>query len=66
MQKFKNLGRKKSRQEKPLVSNKTYRKSHVPFRLNLLFFVIFALFATLIVRLGYLHIVEGESFNKQL
>ncbi len=66
MQKFKNLGRKKSRQEKPLVSNKTYRKSHVPFRLNLLFFVIFALFATLIVRLGYLQIVDGESLDKQL
>ena len=36
------------------------RKPHIPFRLNLLFFVIF------IVRLGYLQIVEGEEFNKKI
>lgn len=38
------------------------RKSHIPFRLNLLFFVIFGLFVTLIVRLGYLQIAEGQKF----
>ncbi len=41
------------------------RKPHIPFRLNLLFFVIFTLFVSLIVRLGYLQIVEGEEFNKK-
>ena len=42
------------------------RKPHIPFRLNLLFFVIFTLFVSLIVRLGYLQIVEGEEFNKKI
>ena len=39
---------------------KSYRKSHVPFRLNFLFFVIFGLFVALIVQLGYLQIVNGD------
>ena len=43
----------------------TNKKSHIPFRLNLLFFVIFGLFVTLIVRLGYLQIVEGKQFNQR-
>jgi len=45
---------------------KSYRKSHVPFRLNFLFFIIFALFVALIVQLGYLQIVNGENIEKQL
>ncbi|WP_430609508.1 peptidoglycan D,D-transpeptidase FtsI family protein [Enterococcus sp. DIV0876] len=45
---------------------KAYRKSHVPFRLNFLFFIIFALFVALIVQLGYLQIVNGENIEKQL
>ena len=39
------------------------KKSHIPFRLNLLFFIVFLLFASLIVRLGYLQIVKGEEFE---
>lgn len=45
---------------------KNYRRSHVPFRLNFLFFVIFGLFVALIVRLGYLQIVDGQSIEQQL
>ncbi|MDT2689461.1 peptidoglycan D,D-transpeptidase FtsI family protein [Enterococcus gallinarum] len=45
---------------------KSYRKSHVPFRLNFLFFVIFGLFVALIVQLGYLQIVNGDNIEKQL
>ena len=45
---------------------KSYRKSHVPFRLNYLFFVIFGLFVALIVQLGYLQIVNGDNIEKQL
>ena len=45
---------------------KSYRKSHVPFRLNFLFFIIFALFVSLIVQLGYLQIVNGENIEQQL
>lgn len=41
-------------------------KSHIPFRLNLLFFIIFLLFVTLIVRLGYLQIIKGEEFKAEV
>lgn len=42
------------------------RKSHIPFRLNFLFFVIFALFVALIVQLGYLQISNGASFQQKI
>ncbi len=42
------------------------RRSHIPFRLNFLFFIIFGLFIALIVQLGYLQIVNGENITKQL
>ncbi|MGB3161252.1 peptidoglycan D,D-transpeptidase FtsI family protein [Carnobacterium sp.] len=45
-------------------SNK--KKSHIPFRLNLLFFTVFLLFSALILRLGYLQIVQGEEFETQV
>lgn len=38
-------------------------KSHIPFRLNLLFFIVFMLFSAIIVRLGYLQIIRGEEFE---
>lgn len=47
-------------------SNKKKKKSHIPFRLNLLFFIVFLLFATLIARLGYLQIVRGEEFEEEV
>ena len=43
--------------------NQKKKKSHIPFRLNLLFFIVFALFSTIIVRLGYLQIIRGEEFE---
>lgn len=42
------------------------RRSHIPFRLNFLFFIIFALFIALIGQLGYLQIVNGENITNQL
>lgn len=47
-------------------SNKKKKKSHIPFRLNLLFFIVFLLFASLIARLGYLQIVRGEEFEEEV
>lgn len=49
---------KKSRKEKT--------KSHIPFRLNLLFFIIFLLFVGLILRSGYLQIIQGEEFQAEV
>lgn len=42
------------------------KKSHIPFRLNFLFFTVFLLFAMLILRLGYLQIVQGEEFETEV
>ncbi len=47
-------------------AGRNQNKSHVPFRLNFLFFVIFFLFVLLVGRLGYLQIVNGEQMQEQL
>ncbi len=41
---------------------KIKQRKHIAFRMNFLFFVIFILFSTLILRLGYLQIVKGEEY----
>lgn len=41
-------------------------KSHIPSRLNLLFFIVFVLFIALIFRLGYLQIVRGQDFAAEV
>ncbi len=41
-------------------------RSHIPFRLNLMFFIIFLLFVALIVRTGYLQIIKGEEFQAEV
>ncbi|EOH89491.1 peptidoglycan D,D-transpeptidase FtsI family protein [Enterococcus villorum] len=46
--------------------NKPFRRSHVPFRLNFLFFIIFTLFVALIARLGYLQIINGEEMEAKV
>ncbi len=40
--------------------------SQIPFRLNILFFVVFVLFSVLIVRLGLIQIVQGDDFERDL
>ncbi|WP_235846459.1 peptidoglycan D,D-transpeptidase FtsI family protein [Neobacillus drentensis] len=42
------------------------KKSHFPFRLNILFFGVFLLFSVLILRLGFVQIVYGENFKRDL
>lgn len=42
------------------------KKSHFPFRLNILFFSVFLLFSILILRLGFVQIVHGENFKRDL
>ncbi len=41
-------------------------KSTIPFRLNLLFFIVFALFALLVGQLAYLQIVYGGKFAAEV
>ncbi|WP_017755663.1 peptidoglycan D,D-transpeptidase FtsI family protein [Calidifontibacillus oryziterrae] len=42
------------------------KKSHIPFRLNFLFFAVFLLFSIVILRLGVVQIVNGEEYKKEL
>lgn len=44
----------------------TYKRSHVPFRLNVLFVVIFILFVALVVQLGNLQIVNSENMETRI
>lgn len=46
--------------------NNEKNKSHIPLRLNLLFFVVFLLFASLILRLAFLQIIKGEEFQAEV
>lgn len=45
---------------------KKKKKSHIPFRLNFLFFSVFILFSIVILRLGVVQIVDGEEYKKEL
>lgn len=58
------LDKLKNDSEEPITQRN--KKSHIPFRLNLLFFVIFGLFVALIVRLGYLQIAEGQQYAQKV
>ena len=42
------------------------KKSHVPVRMNILFFAVFVLFSILIMRLGIVQIVEGADYRAQV
>ncbi|MEH7437434.1 penicillin-binding protein 2 [Neobacillus drentensis] len=48
------------------MNKKKKKKTHVPFRLNMLFFVVFVLFSVLILRLGELQIVFGDDFKREI
>lgn len=45
---------------------KKKKTAQVPFRLNILFFVVFLLFSALILRLGVVQIVYGEDYRKEV
>lgn len=52
--------------EAPKTKRKDRVRSHIPFRLNLLFFIIFLLFVALILRTGFLQIIKGEEFQAEV
>ncbi|WP_139490277.1 peptidoglycan D,D-transpeptidase FtsI family protein [Brevibacillus dissolubilis] len=41
-------------------------QSHIPVRLNVLFFIVFMFFAAIILRLAYVQLVEGEQYKHDL
>lgn len=46
-----------------IMNPKDKKASHIPFRLNLLFVIVFLSFSILIIRLSYLQIVKGSEFD---
>ncbi|PLS15412.1 penicillin-binding protein [Bacillus sp. M6-12] len=48
------------------MQKKKKKKTHVPVRLNLLFFVVFLLFSVLVLRLGVVQIVYGEDYRREI
>lgn len=49
-----------------LNNKKKKKKTHVPFRLNMLFFAVFLLFSVLILRLGVVQIVYGDDYKREI
>ncbi|WP_404453025.1 penicillin-binding protein 2 [Virgibacillus necropolis] len=45
---------------------KKKKKAQLPFRLNILFFVVFLLFSTLILQLGVVQILNGEDYQEEV
>lgn len=52
--------------KRAINKRKEKKKSHIPFRLNFLFFIVFLLFASLILRLGYLQIIRGNDYRAEV
>lgn len=52
--------------KKRAQSMKAKQRANITFRMNILFFSIFILFTMLILRLGYLQIVKGEEYTRDL
>lgn len=48
------------------VGEKKEHTSHIPVRLNILFFIVFLFFAAIILRLAYVQLVEGEQYKHAL
>ncbi|WP_147532368.1 peptidoglycan D,D-transpeptidase FtsI family protein [Bacillus marasmi] len=48
------------------MNKKKKKKTHVPFRLNVVFFIVFVLFSLLILRLGVVQIVYGDDFKREI
>ncbi|WP_096188410.1 peptidoglycan D,D-transpeptidase FtsI family protein [Evansella halocellulosilytica] len=48
------------------MTEKKQKRTHLPVRLNIIFFLVFLLFSALILRLGVVQIVQGEEYQEQL
>ncbi|RBN36495.1 hypothetical protein DMN50_35235, partial [Priestia megaterium] len=48
------------------MKTKKRKKTHVSFRINWLFIVVFLLFSALILRLGFVQIVYGENYKREV
>lgn len=48
------------------MNTKKRKKAQLPFRINILFFVVFLLFSVLILQLGVVQILNGEDFQDEI
>ncbi|RLL48070.1 penicillin-binding protein 2 [Oceanobacillus piezotolerans] len=48
------------------TNKKKKKKAQLPFRINIVFFIIFLLFSVLILQLGVVQILNGEDFQKEI
>ncbi|UZW66473.1 hypothetical protein OC195_00085 [Priestia flexa] len=48
------------------MKQKKRKRNHVSLRVNILFFIVFILFSVLILRLGIVQIVHGESYKREV
>lgn len=48
------------------MKKKRKQKTQLPFRLNLMFFIIFILFITLIIQLGTVQILNGQKYEDEI
>lgn len=49
-----------------MYPEKKKKKSNIPFRVNILFFAVFAMFSLLVLRLGVVQIVHGEDYKRKV
>ncbi|WP_345739378.1 hypothetical protein [Virgibacillus salarius] len=47
-------------------NKKKKKKTQLPFRINILFFVVFLMFTVLILQLGVVQILNGEAFQEEI
>ncbi|MFE6167535.1 peptidoglycan D,D-transpeptidase FtsI family protein [Viridibacillus arvi] len=60
------MRKKNPSKKKRAASVKAKQRANLSFRMNILFFSIFLLFSMLILRLGYMQIVKGEDYVREL
>lgn len=60
------MRQKNTSKKKRASSVKAKQRANLSFRMNILFFSIFLLFSLLILRLGYMQIVKGEDYVREL
>lgn len=57
---------RKMRQKKEKQKQSKKKKTHIPFRLNVLFFIVFLLFSAIIIQLGKVQIIDGETYRNEV
>lgn len=46
--------------------NNKKKDTRIPFRVNILFFTVFVLFTILVIQLGIVQILEGDSYQEEI